>query len=234
MEMQPPNRRTLVESVTEQIMSLIAEGQLKPGDKLPSQSELVERLQVGRSTVREALKSLVAIKLLDMKAGRGTFVRQPDSSSILRPDLLALRIKGRLTEELLEAREIIEPHIAALAAQRATQEDFAQICSILEKCRDALQAGEPVYELSSTFHSATTQAAHNQVLMMFIGSIHGLLAERGVLMDTDRDYLRWELESHQTIYECIRNRDVMRASALMEDHIKQSNGALADMIARFA
>ena len=189
MEMEPATRTTLAETVAEQILSLILANDLGAGDKLPSEKELVEQLQVGRSTVREALKSLSALGIVDMRPGHGTSVKRLDARKIMRPDLLALMIDKTLTERLLEAREIIEPEIANLAAQRATEEDLAAIHEVLHKTEEAIQAGQPVYRLSPEFHRALADAAHNEVLLMFMDSISTLLMERGLFVEKKPGYV---------------------------------------------
>jgi len=223
----------LAQSVAEQLISLILEGQLKPGDKLPSQQELAEKLQVGRSTVREALGSLAAIGLVDVKQGQGTFVKQLDVRTIVRPDLLARIIDRNLTEQLFEARQIIEPEIANLAAHRATDEDLTAIQEILTKCEAAIEAGQSLYRLSPEFHRTIARAAHNEVLSMFIDSILNPLAERGLLLEEKPGYLEWELESHRGVYETIAQRDGDRARVVMAKHIEESVAGLLEILRKW-
>lgn len=232
MEIEPASRTTLVQSVAGQLISLISEGYLKPGDRLPSQQELTEKMQVGRSTIREALRSLAAIGLVEMKPGHGTFIKRMDAQTIIRPDLLALMIDESLTERLLEAREIIEPEIANLAAQRASDEDLATIREVLSKCEEAIEAGQPVYRLSVEFHRAVTAAAHNEVLLMFMDSILRLLVERGFLLERKPGFVEWELESHRGVYEYIIERDGRRARIAMARHIRESSAVLLEMLAQ--
>ncbi len=230
MGIEPANRTTLVQSITDQLISFITEQDMKPGDKLPSQHELMDRLQVGRSTVREALKGLAAIGLVDMRAGHGTFIKKLDATSIIRSDLLALVIDKKLTERLLEAREIIEPDIASLAAERATPDDLSAIEEILNQCEKAIQSGEPVYRLSSEFHRAVTEAAHNEILLMFIDSILNLLIERGLLLEEKPGFSEWELESHREIYQYILQGDGQRARTTMAKHIEESSATIIEML----
>lgn len=232
MEIEPASRTTLVQSVAGQLISLISEGHLKPGDRLPSQQELTEKMQVGRSTIREALRSLATMGLVEMKPGHGTFIKRMDAQTIIRPDLLALMIDESLTERLLEARQIIEPEIANLAAQRASDEDLATIREVLSKCEEAIEAGQPVYRLSVEFHRAVTEAAHNEVLLMFMDSILRLLAERGFLLERKPGFVEWELESHRGVYEYIIERDGRRARIVMARHIRESSAVLLEMLAQ--
>ena len=230
MAIEPISRTTLVQSVTDQLVTFILENDLKPGEKLPSQQELMAKFEVGRSTVREALKSLAAMGLVDMKAGYGTFVKELDAKSIIRPDILALMINKEFTERLLEAREIIEPEIVYLAVQRATDGDLAAIQEILDKCEEAIQTGEPVYRLSSEFHRAVTEAAHNEILLMFMDSILSLLVERGLLLEKRPGFREWELESHREIHEHIAQGNGQKAKIAMAKHVEESSTALLEML----
>jgi GntR family transcriptional repressor for pyruvate dehydrogenase complex len=228
--MEPPTRRTLVESVSEQLLALILGGRISPAERLPSQRELAETLHVGRSTIREALGSLAAIGVVDLRQGRGTFVRQVEPSDVLRPDLLAGVISKETTEQLLEARRIIEPEIANLAAQRATAEDLAAIREVLTKAEAAIEAGHSTYRISPEFHRAVARASHNEVLVMFIESARGHLAERSLLLDQKPGYTGWELESHGRIYEYIAGGQGQEAKGAMARHIDESSAALVEML----
>lgn len=230
MAIEPISRTTLVQSVIDELVAFILENDLKPGDKLPSQQELMAQFKVGRSTVRESLKSLAAMGLIDMRAGYGTYVKELDAKSIIRPDILALMIDEKSTERLLEAREIIEPEIAYLAVQRATDDDLAAIRAILDECEEAIQAEEPVFRLSSAFHRAVTEAAHNEILLMFMDSILRLLVERGWLLENRSGFPEWELESHREIYQHIAQRNGQKARTAMARHVEESSTALLEML----
>lgn len=230
VQIDPPSRSTLAQDVANQLITLVLDGRLQPGDRLPSQQELTEQLQVGRSTVREALRTLNAMGLVEFKQGHGTFVRHLDVQSIIRPDILAYVIDKQQTEELFEARQTIEPEIARLAARRASEGDLASIARAWEACHQALLAGQTMYRLSPNFHRTIAQAAHSQVLAMFVDSILIPLAERGLLLEGKPGYLDWELESHRGIYEAIASRAPERARSVMAQHLEDSHAALVDML----
>jgi GntR family transcriptional repressor for pyruvate dehydrogenase complex len=230
VKIRPASRNTLAESVAEQLITLILEGHFEPGDRLPSHQELAERLQVGRSTVREALGSLATMGLVDVKHGQGTFVRQLNARAILRSDLLAMTIDRNLTEQLVEARQIFEPEIARLAAQRATDEDLAAMREILAKCEAAIAAGQSLHRLSPEFHRTVARGAHNGVLSMAVESIVIPLAERGLLLEEKPGYLEWELASHRRVYDSIAQRDEDGARQAMTQHIEESCAALFEML----
>jgi len=218
-----------VDTVVEQLISLIADGHLKPGDRLPSERDLALRLQVGRSTVREALKTLVAMGLVEGGAGHGTFIRQPDTRSAIPPALLSLLLDRTLTNQLLEARRIVEPEIMSLAVERATDDDLAEMREILARCEQAIADGRPVFRLSPEFHRAVARAAHNQVLLTFMDSILTQFIERGVLLENKPGFVQWELESHRAVFECIVARDLVKGREIMARHIEESYDAFVEL-----
>ncbi len=232
IEIQPASRRNLAESVEEQIISLVLEGKLKPGDRLPSQQDLAGRFEVGLSTIREALGSLASIGLVETRHGQGTFVQGSDLIAIARPDVLARIVNRDLSEQLLEMRQIIEPEIARLAAERATEEDLAAIREALSRCDEAIQAGRPVYRISAEVHRAITQATHNRVFSMVINSILTPLVERGLLLEKKAGFAEWELGSHQRVCERIAQGDGEGARLAMARHLEESKAALLEMLSQ--
>jgi GntR family transcriptional repressor for pyruvate dehydrogenase complex len=206
------------------------EGHLRPGDRLPSQQELTAQLKVGRSTVREALRTLNAMGLVELKQGHGTFVKQLNARSIIRPDILARIIDKQLSEELFEARQLIEPEIAGMAAARATEDDLAAIEHAWKRCQTALLTDQTMHRLSPNFHRTIAEAAHSGVLGMFMDSILIPLAEHGLLLEEKDGYLEWELESHRCVFEAIASGDSARATAAMAQHLEDSHAALMEML----
>ena len=132
----------LAEQAAEQISQLIIERQLRHGEKLPNEFELAQQLNVGRGTVREAVKLLVARNVLEIRRGRGTFVAQQTGvihdplGFAYMPDQL------RLAHELLDIRLNVEPWVASLAAQHATPQDVAELRALCKEIEDLIQSGE--------------------------------------------------------------------------------------------
>jgi DNA-binding transcriptional regulator YhcF (GntR family) len=116
MDFHRVGRVTAAKGVAEQILVMIRRGHLKPGDQLPPEGELMEKLSVGRSSVREAMQTLATLNVVSSQAGSGTFVRQPKSNDILRPDVLGFLIGNEAALELREARQMIEPACIRLFA----------------------------------------------------------------------------------------------------------------------
>lgn len=215
-------RVTAAQAVARKLLDMIRDGALKPGDQLPTEKELIERLGVGRSTIREALQILATINVVEATAGAGTFVRAPTPAGLFRPDLMGFLIGNRMAMELLEAREMIEPHCVRLAALRGTEEDFARIDRLLDAHEAAHRAGQPVSEHAAKFHVMLAEASHNRVAVTFMSSILEILMRRGRKLDAIPGYQRREIDEHRAILAVVRKRDPERAAEAILRHIVES------------
>jgi GntR family transcriptional repressor for pyruvate dehydrogenase complex len=222
MLLKPVERNTLVESVVDQLLALIKDGSLAPGERLPSERDLMKSLNVGRSTVREALRSLVMMNLVDMRPGQGSFIKEMSLSSIINPEMLSTLMDRNLTADLLETRKMIEPPAIELAAKRATAEELVNLQSIVDECRKLHARGNSTAEPSARLHLEITRCTHNGVLVMFIESVLGLLTERGTQLELHRGYYDWEINSHQELVDALIARDGHLAHRLMARHLEES------------
>ncbi len=223
MPAAPGGRVRRSERVAAQIVELIRQQDLRPGDVLPTESELMGLMSVGRSSIREALRGLSVLGQVEIRQGAGTFVRSPDP--LVGPDASAVgAISGALahglTEELLEAREIIEVRAAGLAARRATGEDIAALERLVEAARAALSGRQRGFLLSADFHLGVARAAHNNVLEGFVASYVPVLAERATVLERLPGYMEWEIRAHDEIRRAIAAHDARLAAARMRDHLK--------------
>jgi GntR family transcriptional regulator, transcriptional repressor for pyruvate dehydrogenase complex len=212
-------RVTAAKGVAEQILVMIRRGHLKPGDQLPPERELMEKLSVGRSSVREAMQILATLNVVSSQAGSGTFVRQPKSDDILRPDVLGFLIGNEAALELLEARQMIEPACIRLACLRATEDDLDRVDALLTMHQEAIDSGRSGNEFAVRFHVLLAAAAHNKVAVTFMESMLGLLMARGRRTDNVPDSPQHEIDEHRTILSLVRARDPDRAEAAIRDHI---------------
>src|SRR5947209_5799095 len=120
------------DAVSESILSLIRSGELKPGMRLPSEPQLIEMTGVSRSSVREAIRSLETMGLVEIRRGKGTFIREIDTSGMTDAQMLLMLADRKVLENLVEVRETLEPMMARLAAERATDDDIAALRHHLE------------------------------------------------------------------------------------------------------
>jgi len=221
--MEPINKKNITTSIVNQVVDLIASGEYRPGQRLPSERELMENLGVGRSSIREAFQALAIMDLIDIRPGQGTFVRDITTDVIIRKNIFAPLLTPEATGELVEARVAVEPTIAALAAERYTEEELSAIDDVLSQCDRAIVSGEPVYSLSASFHLLIARASHNTVFTRFIEALINLMAARGARIEEHADFVRWELSSHRQVRDAVASRDTDAARKLMEEHIVESS-----------
>jgi GntR family transcriptional repressor for pyruvate dehydrogenase complex len=222
MDILPVIKTTTAQAVAGQLLEMIRSGTLKPGQQLPTEKELIEKLRVGRSTVREALQILSTLNVIQATAGHGTFVKEPAAAEVFRPDLIGFLISNSLALELLEAREMFEPQCVRLATIRGSAADFDRAERLLDDHAAAQKRGSPVSEFAAKFHVLLAEASHNQVAVSFMTSILGILKQRGRRFDRIPDFQLRELEQHRAILDVVRTGDADRAAEMMLAHIVES------------
>lgn len=214
-------RVTLGEQVAMQLAEMIADKRWQPGERLPPEMELCEVLNVGRSTLREALKSLAFIGMVRMRPGDGTYVS--DLSNRLLDRILA---KGLLKTEkdladVCETRMILETEGAAIAAERSTDQDLARLRELISKGRETLRTDNRSFpNIDLDFHIAVANASHNRLLPRLLMDIRGILAE-WITKSQELPGLRENAqEQHESILRCIANHDPVGAREEMRGHLE--------------
>lgn len=209
--------KTLAEQVADGIMNLIQETPYKAGDKLPTEKELCERTGAGRNTVREALKILASRNVLEIRQGAGTFVSEKQG---IPDDPLGFSMVNdhvKLTKDLLQVRIMLEPQIAALAAQCAKEHEIKELEEILEEMEAAMEKREDYSELDTKFHTKIAQCTHNIVmenLLPVIGKGVAVFAKEVAQTEYDRTWI-----SHRKIFCYIRDHKPFEAEMEMQYHL---------------
>jgi GntR family transcriptional repressor for pyruvate dehydrogenase complex len=225
--LEPIKRTSLREEAAEQIRALIVEAPLRPGDRLPSERDLVVKLEVSRTTIREALRSLEIRGLLDVRPGEGAFVRDLPLESVIDPLASAL-LNRRSLLELLEVRRILEPGIAALAAQRAQAGDVDEMKLILAEIEQRLDGRrfDDAAKSIISFHRVITRATGNSLVQRLMDTISGLLSAS--MRETLRIRGRPErsLKSHRQILAAIESKDPVAARETMLLHMQGLEDAI--------
>lgn len=219
---QPVGRGKLFEQIVEQIRERIVRGELRAGDRLEPERELAVAFGASRTAVREALKTLAQMGLVEMTPGRGTVVTDNTSHAMRSSISLMMRV-GRLQslDYLVELREIIEPEIAALAAQRADAEQIAALREAIERMDVALHQSEAYIAADNTFHRTLALATRNPLILSLVDSIVGLLAEQRKLIFSAPGGPERGQVNHRALLEAIERRDVEGAQAAMRAHLAQ-------------
>ena len=209
--------KTLAEQVADGIMNLIQETPYKAGDKLPTEKELCESTGAGRNTVREALKILASRNVLEIRQGAGTFVSEKQG---IPDDPLGFSMVNdhvKLTKDLLQVRIMLEPQIAALAAQCAKEHEIRELEEILEEMEAAMKKREDYSELDTKFHTKIAQCTHNIVmenLLPVIGQGVAVFAKEVAQTEYDRTWI-----SHRKIFCYIRDHKPFEAEMEMQYHL---------------
>ncbi len=205
----------------QQIQELIRSGELRRGDRLPSERELSEYLGVSRTVVREAIKLLKAMGLVRVRQGVGTFIAEP-GPEILETPIAALMGSGpKVIADLHQVREILEPPIAELAAKNITDEQIAR----LEEAMCDMEANtfhlERYIEADQRFHSILAEATGNSVLQLVAYSIVDLMQKERHLCFASPGATQRGCHHHRRILEAVKDRDPQMALAAMQDHLGQ-------------
>ncbi|GAA0737551.1 FadR/GntR family transcriptional regulator [Clostridium oceanicum] len=229
---KPASRTTLYEEVTKQIIQMVKDGKWMPGDKIPGEIALSEAFEVSRNCIREALKSLELSGIIKAKPGRGTFLSQDCLRNINRMELLSVLKSESSIKELMETRLIIEPELGFLAAQRADEEDISELEALLKESIETIKKGTYTTEIGLDFHMIIAKASKNNILSKFLSSITDqLLAQRflNIHRYLDNKELLKEVENHNHILDCIKNRDCEKTKKLLYNHIYDSMKAYENM-----
>lgn len=208
---QPIRRGTLTDSVISQIQNMILDGRVKPGEWLPSQTELAEGFGVGLSTVREATRGLAIMGILEPQAGRGTQVSDDALVSLRMIRLVRNEMENLHGREVHEARRLIEVGMTELAAHRADEKDIEQMEAALDRMEDVTDDDEAYIEADVEFHSAVAAAAKNDVVEEFYSILLEMLS--GVMTQMVRipGLKARGLQTQREILESIRDHDAESA-----------------------
>lgn len=226
--LEPIRRERLHESIVAQIQRGIERGELKPGDQLPPERALAEQLQVSRASVREALRSLEPLGVTESRPGGGTFIRQVSPDDLLRP--LAALTKAHDLREILEVREILEPSLAALAAERATADDIVELHRILRQQEAKLAAGESYVEEDTQFHYTVARAAKNALVLRMLHVIWDALRGSRDEWLQSPTRARASLDGHRALLRAVEARDHVAARAASTEHLTHVGTGLLAII----
>lgn len=207
-----------------QLKKYILSGEVRLGERLPSERALSEALGVGRYSVREALKVLEAVGLVESRVGEGAFLTARTGASFGRILGLSFANWGGAIIELLDARKMIETEAARAAAQRARPPELRLIEAELKTMQANMDRVQTYLRADFNFHRRIGEASHNAIISQFVSNLADLLEE--ALRETRADSLPAQAEgggAHQAIYQAIAAGDADAAGDLMRDHIQFSS-----------
>ena len=216
---QAPRR---YQRIVQQIEQWILDGSMKPGDQLPGEHELAEQFGVSRTAVREAARTLTEKGLIQPFSGRGTFVTH-GMSQVMRQslDLVARLGQPDGCEYLGEVRNILEPHIAALAAARREPHHLRSMQEAFEAMDRSLQSPGGYIEADLEFHLALAEAAGNPLILSLLDSIVGLLREERIRLFQIKGAPERSQVHHKVILDAIERREPDAARRAMSAHLQE-------------
>jgi DNA-binding FadR family transcriptional regulator len=208
-------------AIAEQIRGAMVSGRLKAGDRLSPERELAEQFGVSRVTVRDALRSLEAMGLIEVKVGArgGAFVTAPNGSKVAQTMSDMMLMAATTPEDIVEARLIVELGTVSLACARATDDDLAALRELSDRAEAALAAGTYTRDLSWDFHALLARAAHNGAVDGLTQSFRSSLSMHPMrVREGNRAYERTVAE-HRAILDALVRRDGTSARREMAEHL---------------
>jgi len=202
----PIRQESVVMFVIERIKEAIINGEIKPGDYLPTEAELTRNLEVSKTSLREAVKMLQALGVMEVKRGQGTRVRERIRGNIIDPLIFQLILQNGPIEDIVEFRMMFEPAYSLLAMQNATEEDLQAIGETVKNLERKIETGTPVTEEDDTaFHRAILHSTHNPFVIMVGDTVQDLF--RASLRHTARHRPENVLCNHQAIFDAFCEKD---------------------------
>ena len=220
--LQPVKKNRLSSEVIDQISRSILRGDYQHGTKLPPEREISSQLGVSRTVVREALRSLEIMGLIEIQAGGGAYVKEYTLEHVLDPIANYFSLDECLIDEIIETRKMLEPEMVKLAAQRATEEDISFIRKSVTQMETEISEGLSGISGDTAFHFALASAAHNSAMTKILSLIADLLhySMKASLQAVPDQSVT--LEGHRKILMAIENRDGELACELMRNHLEVS------------
>ncbi|MCI8838443.1 MAG: FadR family transcriptional regulator [Hungatella sp.] len=209
--------QTLTKWAADQLIAMIREGNYAPRDKLPTEAELSENLNVGRNTIREALRLLVSRNIITIRQGSGIFLSEKQGVADDPFGFCLVSDRQKLTRDLLQVRVMLEPPIAALAAQNRTGGEVTELESILRQLEELMKNREAYEKMDIEFHVKIAQSSHNSVMSHLVPVISRSIAVFA------REVQETEYEqtfiSHRAIFEAIKNQKPVESQQAMYFHL---------------
>ena len=214
-----PERPTVIESLTKQILSLIKHVGLRPGDKLPSEKEIMSATNASRPSVREALRALKTMGVIETRPGAGSFVKSVELASLIKSEVISLVLMGESLRDMLDARMVLECEVARRAAQRDSSE-LVHLEGVLDDIRAQVESGQDLYESTWAFHMAIAEVAGNPVMAKLVHILYEMITEVELTFYWPVVDPWEELENHEKLYRAILKGEE-EAQVVMRDHLER-------------
>jgi GntR family transcriptional regulator, transcriptional repressor for pyruvate dehydrogenase complex len=218
--------------IISQIRGLILEGRLAPGDKLPSESALMEQFHVSKQTLKEALRALEYLGLLEMRKGvtGGAFVVEMDREVIREVLASFLFFKHLTIRDLSEVRKIVEPYTARIAAEKATEEDLKGLAALIAADRQQSDEYDSEDRKSDMeFHRTIAAITGNPILELIVDFVETVMVDMKKVIKPGASFSVSVLKAHERIYKALRKKDAEKAAREMHKHLVEVEDSLAEL-----
>lgn len=228
---QALDRQSLAQGAADHLRDLIVDGTLQPGEKLPSERELAARLGVSRPTLREAVRTLVIMGLVESRHGAGTFVA-PGSDEVPAAVRIVVDLHEDPLETLFELRLLLEPIAAARAAARIAEAEVARLHGLFQSMQHRVGKPDAFTAMDAEFHRQIHLAAHSPLILSMLDGIAPLAARGRMLSVHEPGVPERTLSDHRVILAAITGRDPFEAEVAMSGHIMHIRAALIEQADR--
>jgi GntR family transcriptional repressor for pyruvate dehydrogenase complex len=220
---KPIQKRSIPEEILHQLRTLIESGRIKPGSRLPGEREMAQKLDVSRPSLREALRALSLLGIIENRPGSGTYLATPSDKWPLEPFRILLTIHKGTLIDIFEARKSLEGTVAALAAHRRSNEDLHIMSGALERMAANLKNNDAYGRHELAFHRAIVEASRNIVIAELMDKLYGLLQETRDRIYTHGSHAQsrrnQDYHNHVEIFNLIRDGNAEGATKAMINHL---------------
>jgi DNA-binding FadR family transcriptional regulator len=225
MKLEPINNESIVNGVLKRITDSIASGELKPGDKLPTEVEFIEKLGVGRNSVREAIKMLSAMGVLEVKRGNGTYIATKVSPAIFNPLVFSLLLEPKSIDDLYELRTMYESMVLQLAINKASEEDLNSVEKVLDEAKAMYDEGnrdiDAFVSKDMDFHVELLKVTHNPLIERIGKTIVELFPKYIKMSLSQKNGLIRSINNHYKILDVVRNKEKDKVLTITENSLAE-------------
>jgi len=227
-------KKNLSEEVLEHVINWIIEGKFKPGDKLPSEKELAEIFGVSRLTVREALKQLELMSLVDIQQGDGTYVKYVKPESYMKSLLPLIVLDTNSIKDFIDVRLCVEKSIVQLFVKNANSEKIRRLNEIVDRMKVFVEYGNlaDYHKEDVKFHLFLAQACGNKIFYYILNIIQDVLYKQIKEILITEEACKISVDKHIKLADAIKNKDVTKAQKIIEEHLIDAQKLLLKRISQ--
>lgn len=221
-------KKRLYEQIVSRIQGMVRSGELKPGDRLPSERDMAQRFRVSRNSVREAIRALSENGVVESRRGDGTYLCTTDISIMVDSFARAIQTQKERLRDIFDFRHLVEPHIAQLAARHIKDIELIQLKAIVCDQERKILAGEDGADLDMAFHMMLARISGNHIMHDVLRALHTMLMEsRSEFLQTE-SRKQSSVISHLDLIDALEKRNPDAARKAMEKHLNSVEQAVFD------